>query len=225
MLPFRDRGDAAAQLLAALQPYRQAHPLVLAIPRGAVPMARFIADGLGADLDIVLVRKLGAPGWPELAIGAVDEEGRIDIDAEAARRCGADAAYLRDEGDRQLRQIRERRRRYGGRGRLPLAGRTVIVVDDGLATGATMLAALRLARAAGPARLVCAVPVASPEGLASVKALADEVVCLAAPTPFQAVGLHYRDFGEVDDAAVQAALAGAPGAAALSPAPSGGRPR
>lgn len=211
MLPFRDRDDAGRRLAHALARFRDAHPLILAIPRGAVPMARIVADALHGDLDLILVRKLGAPGNPELAIGAVDERGALTLDRAAAARVGADDDYLRREAARQSALIRERRHRYcGDRPGPPLRGRTVIVVDDGLATGATMLAALQAARTQRPARLICAVPVAAPDSLARVREVADEVVALASPAAFGAVGEHYLDFSEVDDAAVIAALAPTP---------------
>lgn len=215
-LPFHDRDDAARQLAAALGQYRGSHPVVLAIPRGAVPMGRIIADALEGDLDVVLVRKLGAPGNPEFAIGAIDERGRVML-SEHAEWAGADAGYVEREAQRQLALIRERRARYrpGQRG-IALAGRTVIVLDDGLATGSTMTAALMAARAQEPARLICAVPVAARESLAQVARLADEVVCLATPSPFNAVGLYYLDFTGVTDEEVIALLAAS---AAVASAP------
>ena len=216
-LPFRDREDAATRLAAALAHYRSAQPVVLAIPRGAVPMGRIIANALHGDLDVVLVRKLGAPGNPEFAIGAIDERGRVTLDETSINRAGASRDYLQHEAKRQLALIRERRQLYtGGRAGVALAGRTVIVVDDGLATGATMLAALRAARALKPARLVCAVPVGARESIAQVAAVADEVVCLATPTPFGAVGFHYRVFDQVDDDAVAQALQASPNSAPLA---------
>lgn len=201
-LPFRDRDEAARQLAAALLRYRDAHPVVLAIPRGAVPMARIIADALHGELDVVLVRKLGAPGNPEFAIGAVDEQGRVTL-GDHAGWVGADEAYLQREARDQLALIRERRAHYRpGQPPLDLAGRTVIVLDDGLATGATMMAALKSVRAQAPKWLVCAVPVAAADSLAQVAPLADDVVCLAKPRPFIAVGRHYLDFTGVTDAQV-----------------------
>jgi len=196
---FDDRLDAARQLAAALEGYRGEHPLVLAIPRGAVPMGRAIADLLGGDLDVVLVRKVGAPGNPEFALGAVDETGWTYV-ADYARDMDLDRDWIDSESRRQLEVLERRRELYSpGRARIDPQGRTCIVVDDGLATGATMIAALHSVRARKPARLVCAVPVASRQSLEHVRALADDVVCLDAPLEFYAVGQFYRDFRAVED--------------------------
>lgn len=210
LLPYRNREEAARYLSEALSRFRGERPVVLAIPRGAVPMGRIVADALDGELDVVLVRKLGAPGNPELAIGSVDEAGRVALN-EIAERIGDGEAYIQREAQRQLALIRERRQRYAaGQPGLELAGRTVIVLDDGLATGATMVAALRAARSRQPARLICAVPVAAADSLAEVAVLADEVVCLATPSPFYSVGLHYRRFDQVTDDDVVKALGPAP---------------
>lgn len=205
---FEDRIDAATQLARALAKYRGKNPLVLAIPRGAVPMGRLVAAELEGELDVVLVRKLGAPGNPEFAVGAVDESGWTYL-APWAAEVGANKAYLADETATQLATMRARRALYTpARAPIDPAGRIVVVIDDGLATGATMMAALHSVRSRHPARLVCAVPVASPDSLEKVRTHADEVVCLDAPLSFHAVGQFYQVFGQVEDREVVAALAG-----------------
>jgi len=207
-MAFEDRIDAAQQLARALAKYRGKNPLVLAIPRGAVPMGRLLAKELEGELDVVLVRKLGAPGNPEFAVGAVDVASWEYI-ADYAAEVGASKTYLAEEASTQLATMRARRAMYTpARAPIDPAGRIVIVVDDGLATGATMIAALHSVRARNPARLVCAVPVAAPESLEKVRPHADEVVCLDAPAFFHAVGQFYRTFGQVEDREVVAALAG-----------------
>jgi len=203
---FANREQAARELAAQLQHHRGRHPLVLAIPRGAVPMARVIAQALDGEFDVVLVRKLRAPHQPELAIGAIDETGWAYLAPHAAR-TGADARYIEEEKRRQLQVIRARRAQYTPlRAPIDPAGRVVIVVDDGLATGSTMMAALHALRQRRPAHLVCAVPVAPPDTLEQIRPLADEVVCLQAPPGFQAVGQFYRDFEQVEDEEVMALL-------------------
>lgn len=203
---FANREEAARRLAQALQHYRGQRPLVLAIPRGAVPMARHIAQALQGEFDVVLVRKLRAPHQPELAIGAIDETGWAYLAPHAAS-TGADAAYIAAEKQRQLQLIRQRRAQYTPlRAPIDPAGRIVIVVDDGLATGATMIAALHALRQRQPARLICAVPVAPPETVEKIRPLADELICLETPTWFQAVGQFYRDFAQVEDEEVIALL-------------------
>jgi predicted phosphoribosyltransferase len=203
---FEDRNDAARQLAEKLMQYKGRHPLVLAIPRGAVPMARLIADALDGSFDVVLVRKLRAPYQPELAIGSIDESGWAYL-ASHASSTGATAQYIEEEKQLQMATIRQRRQQYTPiRPPLDPAGRIVIVIDDGLATGATMISALHSLRAQSPAKLICAVPVAPPETLKNVAAMADEVICLTAPEYFQAVGQFYRNFAQVEDEEVIAIL-------------------
>ena len=206
-IQFDSRIDAARRLAKALAAYRGRNPLVLAIPRGAVGMGKVLADELGGELDAVLVRKLRSPFSPELAVGAIDESGWTYI-ADHASRSGADPAYLEREKSVQLEMLRKRRAQYTpARPPIDAKDRIVIVVDDGLATGASMIAALHAARAKQPQRLICAVPVAAPDSLARVRPLADEVVCLDSPEEFYAVGQFYADFSQVEDEEVVAVLA------------------
>jgi predicted phosphoribosyltransferase len=204
---FQSRSDAARRLAHALQAYHGSHPLVLAVPRGAVAMGRILADELDGELDVVLVRKLRSPFSPEFAVGAVDESGWTYV-ADHAASAGADPDYLEREKKSQLDTLRKRRAQYTPtRPPSDAKGRVVIVVDDGLATGASMIAALHAARARQPARLICAVPVAAPDSIERVRPFADEVVCLEAPSEFYAVGQFYREFPQVEDEEVVAVLA------------------
>ena len=207
---FRDRDDAARQLAQPLHRYRGARPLVLAIPRGAVPMGQRIACELQGELDVVLVRKLGAPFSDEYAIGAVDESGWVYRSPLAAA-AGASEAYIEQETRRQMALLHQRRERYTPlRPRVDPAGRTVIVVDDGLATGATMRVAVEALRKRGVARVVVAVPVAAPDVCSALGEVADVAFCLETPRNFAAVGRWYRDFPQTSDAEVQRLLEASP---------------
>lgn len=200
LLPFRDRVDAGRRLAQKLLPLKEEHPLVLGIPRGGVPVASEVAHALDAELDVIVARKLGAPMQPELAIGAVTSDGGLYLDPALVREIGVSAAYLERVRTDEIAEARRRELLFrGGEPPLPIAGRTVILVDDGLATGATMRAAARSVRAARPAKLVIAVPVGATETCKALEGEADEVVCLAQPWPFHAVGLHYADFGQTTD--------------------------
>lgn len=209
-LPFEDRraaGRALAQRLVALK--LRAPIVVLALPRGGVPVAVEIARALGAALDLVLVRKIGAPWQPEYAVGAVAEgqPAQIVVDPTVQARGGVDSAYIHRQARLGLREIARRRQVYlRGRPPVPVEGCTAVVVDDGIATGATMRAALQAVRLRHPARLVLAVPLAAPDTLAGLSLEVDQVVCLAQPIPFESVGQHYADFRQVGDDEVMAAL-------------------
>ena len=199
---FEDRRDAGRRLAAALTGYRQSNPVVLALPRGGVPVGFEVAKALAAPLDLLIVRKIGAPQHPELGIGAVidGDEPQIVLNEDVIRRTRSPPAHIDEETRRQLAEIERRRHRYvGDRPPTPLEGRTVILVDDGIATGGTVRAALRGVARGNPSALVLAVPVGPAESIAELAGECDDVVCLATPEPFYAVGQHYRDFTQTED--------------------------
>ncbi|MBZ0270846.1 phosphoribosyltransferase [bacterium] len=207
-MTFADREEAARLLAEKLKPYAGKNPLVLAIPRGAVAMGRIVADALGGELDVVLVRKIGAPSNPEYAVGAVDESGHIQINPTSGY--SRDDAWVLEEAERQVAALRDRRRRYTPvRSPIDPAGRVVIVIDDGIATGSTMLAALAFVREHGAAKIVAAVGVAHPEGVRRLESVADEVVAGLVSPDLTAVGSFFREFGQVSDAEVVALLGAA----------------
>jgi putative phosphoribosyl transferase len=203
---YKDREEAARLLVEKLENFKDGNPLLLAIPRGAVPMAKLIADELGGEVDVVLVRKIGAPDNPEFAIGSVAESGWTYI-ADYAESVGAGREYIEAEKERQLAIMRQRRAQYTPvRPPIDPAGRLVIIVDDGLATGATMISALHAIRAQKPKLLVCAVPVSPPDTIDRVIRFADQVVCPQTPANFAAVGQFYMDFPQVSDEEVMRIL-------------------
>lgn len=204
---FTDREDAAEQLAERLNEYRGRNPLILAIPRGAVPMGKILAERLQGELDVVLVHKLGAPFDPEFAIGAIDESGWTYLSPILEKSEEADRLIERIKA-RQLAELKERRAQY-----TPFVppidprNRVAIIVDDGLATGATMIAALHATRDKKPGELVCAVPVAASDSLEKIRPLADKVICLHASMHFGAVSQYYEHFHAVEDEEVIRILA------------------
>jgi len=212
-LPFADRTEAGRALARRLAAADLPEPrVVLALPRGGVPVAAEVARALHAPLDLLLVRKIGAPDQPELAVAALADgtPPRLVIDERACRLAGVDRDDLDERARQASAEIARRRLRYlGDRARVAVAGTTAIVIDDGLATGTTARAALAALRDLGPARRILAVPVGAAESVAALRAECDAVVCLAEPVPFLAIGLHYRDFHQVGDDEVLAALGAA----------------
>lgn len=200
MAEFRDREDGAMQLADALRGRALTDSLVLAIPRGGVATGALLARELGAELDVVLSRKLRAPGKSEFALGSVGENGRVYMNPDVGDLSDAARGYVEAERGRQLAEIARRLALFRAvRPRAAVAGRSVIVTDDGIATGSTMIAALQTVRAQNPRELIVAVPVAPPERLAEIRRWCDEVVCLLTPEPFWAVGQFYDDFHPVED--------------------------
>ena len=207
---FRDRRDAGRLLAAKLGTYaNRPDVLVLALPRGGVPVAYEVARALGAPLDVFLVRKLGIPGHEELAMGAIASGGGRVLNDEVVRALNIPDRVIDAVAAREAQELARRERLYrGGRPPLDVRGRTVILVDDGLATGATMQAAVKAVRQQRPARLVVAVPIAPPETCEELRTEADEVICAVTPEPFHAVGLWYQDFSQTTDEEVRDLLAG-----------------
>jgi len=209
---YLDRADAGKALAAAVKrelvgKLASGKPLVLAIPRGGVPLGRDVAAALGADLDLVVPRKLGAEGNPEYAIGAVMSDGTLYLNPEALSITGATPEYIEAEKGREMREAARRLEAYrGGRQEPSLSGRVVIVVDDGIATGATMVAALRWVRSRAARMVVAAAPVAPPSTISELRREADLVICPHTPEPFYAIGAFYESFGQVTDEEVKEIL-------------------
>ncbi len=224
---YRDRTDAGQALARHLAAHRGTHPVVLGIPRGGVPVAAAVADALEGELDVIVARKVGAPIQPELALGAVTADGSSVFNDDIVSALGIDGETLARLAAVQRTDAKRREERFrSGRPPLVLASRTVILVDDGLATGATMRAAVRAARAGKPGRLIVAVPVGAADACDTLAREADEVVCPARPEPFGAVGAYYERFTQVEDDAVTRLLTerwGKTAAAGGVPAESGGK--
>ncbi len=209
MKRFLDRAEAGRLLADVVARLKLQDPIVYALPRGGVPVAVEVARALKAPLDLIFVRKLGAPGQAELAMGAVvDGLAPVTIlNDDVVRALGVDDATIRAATRRALQEIERRRSVFAGAlSPLNVAGRCAVIVDDGIATGATMEVSLKALRQAGAKHIVVAAPVMPPEAFDQFKALADDVACLATPTPFYAVGAHYADFRQLDDEDVIAAL-------------------
>jgi len=219
---FRDRDDAGVQLAARLEHLASQQPIVLALPRGGVPVAAHVAARLHAPLDILVVRKLGVPFHPELAMGAIGEEGARVLEPDVLRLAGITTQQLASVEAAERVEIQRRAARYrDGRSPVPLDGRVVVIVDDGIATGSTARAAIQIARDRGAARVVLAAPVAAAETARELASLVDELVCVATPEHFVAVGQFYRDFSQVSDDDVASLLSAPAGGERTSRAPDG----
>jgi len=204
---FADRIDAGQRLADELVDRGVDADLVLAIPRGGLPLGRAVADALDAPLDIVVASKIGAPGNPEYAIGAVASDGSVWLDDEVVDRLGVSDEYVEREREHEVQVARDKASRYRGDRVAPdLTGKTVVVVDDGIATGSTAIAALRLVREGGAERVVLAIPVGPPETVAELEGVADSVVVLRTPASFGAVGAFYDRFDQVSDEEAMAYL-------------------
>jgi putative phosphoribosyl transferase len=210
---FANREQAGRQLAEAVKALELDDPVILALPRGGVPVGFEVARALSAPLDVLLVRKIGAPGHEEYGIGALvdGDDPQVVIDENAARMVGANQAYIDRKVAEQLEEIERRRAAYRTGPPVPLEGRTVVVVDDGIATGGTVRAALQALAKTAAGKVVLAVPLAPPDVLPEMRALCDEVVCLSSPEPYYAVGAHYRDFSQTRDSEVIDLLARARG--------------
>ena len=197
---FLDRVEAGQKLAEKLLKYKEMGPIVLAIPRGGVVVASEVASALSCDFDLVIPRKIGAPNNPELAVGALAKEGAVILNKELTKSLNISPDYLREEIEKQVIEIKRRRQKYlGDRSSIDLRGKTVILVDDGLATGYTSLAAIKAVREDKPEKVVLAVPVAPREAIERLKTEVEELICLETPELFFAVGQFYYDFAQTTD--------------------------
>ena len=205
---FKDRTEAGRMLAGALTFLKGTKDLiVLAIPRGGVPVAKEVAAALGAPLDLVVTRKIGAPWQPELAVGAVTQDGDMIVDGEMIKALGVSTDYLQSESARQVKEIASRMKKYRGDRPYPeLDGKTVVIVDDGIATGSTIRAAIQSVRGRNAAKIVVAAPVGPPDRVAALRKDVDRVVCLSTPEYFEAIGEFYEEFEQVDDDTVRRIL-------------------
>lgn len=218
---FRDRREAGERLAEALEPWAREDPIVLALPRGGVEVAVPVAERLGAPLDVLVSRKLGAPMQPELGFGAISEAGAQWLDEESTRLLGLGPGVIEAIAAREREELERRVRIYRGGRPLDLEGRTVLLVDDGVATGGTMRAAIRAARALGATKVVAAVPVAAPDSAREIRPEVDAWVCLQEPSALWAIGVWYRSFPQLDDDEVLALLGGGRPVKSLPPQPPG----
>jgi putative phosphoribosyl transferase len=197
---YTDREQAGDLLADALSELKDRDVVVLGIPRGGVVVASRVAKALGSEMDIVVTKKIGAPGEPEFALGAVTQEGDVILNEDVVGLIGVEASYLKSEAARKTEEVKERMARFrGDRPYPPLGGKVVVIVDDGIATGSTVSAAIRSVKKQAPASVIVAVPVAPAEVVARLSQEADEVVCLATPEPFFAIGQFYEQFDQVED--------------------------
>jgi len=207
LVPFKDREEAGKELARALVEFRGKDVVILGMPRGGVVVAKVVAEALGAPLDIVVTRKIAAPGEPEFALGAITQEGDVIVDSQAAESVGASAEYMQEEVRRKKSEVMERMRSLRGNMPYPsLEGKTVIVVDDGMATGNSMRAAVQSVRRRSPKEVVVSVPVAPHETVAGLSRDGTRVVCLESPRFFFAIGEFYKNFAQVEDSEVKELL-------------------
>jgi putative phosphoribosyl transferase len=204
---FKDREDAGRRLLKELERFRDSDPLILAVPRGGVVIAHEMIKEFGLDWDLIIPRKIGAPHNKEVAIGAVSYDGSYFTDEGYVAMLGVSNRYIEEEAAFQLDEIKRRMREYNGTDEFPdVRDRTVIIVDDGIATGFTILAAIKSVKTQGASKVIIAVPVAPPDTVEKLSAEVDEVICLEVPEEFYAVGMHYKNFSEVSDEEVSAII-------------------